>query len=115
MKLYGRIFGSGQLEIMNFRVTASATRKVVDLPTANAGTADGDGRIGTRRAFCARTRSWKEFSVHRRNRITPGVHFQGPAIVEEDESTTVIHSGSYAHVDAHGSLIVKLETARSNA
>jgi N-methylhydantoinase A len=115
MKLYGRIFGSGQLEIMNFRVTASATRKVVDLPTANAGSADGDGRIGTRRAFCARTRSWKEFSVHRRNRITPGVHFQGPAIVEEDESTTVIHSGSYAHVDVHGSLIVKLESARSNA
>jgi N-methylhydantoinase A len=115
LKLYGRVFAAGSLEIMNFRMTAHASRKVVDLPTATAGSGQGDGRIGARRAFCARTRSWKEFSVHRRDRIAPGVHFQGPAIVEENESTTVIHSGSYAHVDAHGSLIVKLESTRSNA
>jgi N-methylhydantoinase A len=53
--------------------------------------------------------------VHRRAAIAPGVHFPGPAIVEENESTTVMHSGSFAYVDGHGSLIVKLEAARSNA
>ncbi|MES3000058.1 MAG: hydantoinase/oxoprolinase family protein [Pseudomonadota bacterium] len=114
MKLYGRLFTAGSLEVMNFRMTASATRKVVDLPTGGAADAKGDGRIGSRRAFCARTRSWKEFSVHRRNAIAPGVPFDGPAIVEEDESTTVIHSGSRAHTDEHGSLIIHLEP-RSNA
>ena len=32
----------------------------------------------------------------------------GPAIVEENESTTVIPSGASAWIDPHGSLIVKL-------
>lgn len=113
-KLYGRTFSAVPLEVMNFRMTASANRKVVDLPTAAGDASEGDGRIGKRRAFCTRTRSWKEFSVHRRDSISPDVHFQGPAIVEENESTTIIHSEAYAHVDVHGSLIIELEPARSN-
>jgi N-methylhydantoinase A/oxoprolinase/acetone carboxylase beta subunit len=115
LKLYGRTFPEGALEVMNFRLAASAQRKVVDLPAATAENSSGDGRIGTRRAFCARTRTWKEFSVHRRSQIAPGVHFPGPAIVEEDESTTVVHSGAYVHADRNGSLIIKLEPARSIA
>ncbi|MBC5767858.1 hydantoinase/oxoprolinase family protein [Ramlibacter albus] len=113
-KLYGRTFPV-PLEVMNFRLSASASRKVIDLPTATTSESKGDGRVGSRRAFCARTKSWKDFSVHRRSAIAPGVHFAGPAIVEEDESTTVIHSDSYAHVDANGSLIIQLEPARSHA
>jgi N-methylhydantoinase A len=115
LKLYGRTFPSAALEVMNFRLAASAQRKVVDLPAPSADSGKDDGRIGSRRAFCARTRTWKEFSVHRRSDIAPGVHFPGPAIVEENESTTVIHSGAYAHTDRNGSLIIKLEPARSNA
>ncbi|MEJ7929184.1 hydantoinase/oxoprolinase family protein [Ramlibacter sp. AN1015] len=113
-KLYGRIFATAPLEIMNFRLAASASRKVVDLPVA-ATENEGDGRIGTRQAFCARSRSWKPFSVHRRHAITPGVHFAGPAIVEENESTTVIHSDSFAYVDRNGSLIVKLESPKGQS
>jgi N-methylhydantoinase A len=67
-----------------------------------------DGRIGERSAYCPRKRAWAPFGVHRRDRIATGVEFDGPAIVEENESTTVIPSGARAHVDAHGSLIVKL-------
>jgi len=115
MKLYGRVFAATPLEIMNFRLAASARRNVVDLPVTASGERQGDGRIGSREAFCARTRSWKEFAVHRRHAIAPGVHFPGPAIVEENESTTVIHSGAFAYVDHHGSLIVQLEAPRSHA
>ena len=69
-------------------------------------------KIGSRRAFCSRTRSWMDFGIHRRASIAPGVEFPGPAIVEENESTTVIPSGALAHIDLHGSLIVKLSSAR---
>jgi len=70
--------------------------------------ARGDGRVGTRRAFCPRARAWADFAVHRRAAIAPGVPFPGPAIVEENESTTVIPGGARARVDEHGSLIVEL-------
>jgi len=113
MKLYGRTFTGAPLEIMNFRLAASARRNVADLPAVNGTGGGGDGRIGSRKAYCARTRTWKNFSVHRRDAITPSVHFAGPAIVEENESTTVIHSGAFVHIDRNGSLIIKLDPAGS--
>ncbi|OZI19809.1 hypothetical protein CAL26_19780 [Bordetella genomosp. 9] len=106
-RLYGRIFQDLPLEIMNFRVTASAQRRIAS-GTGATRAAEGDGKIGTRRAFCTRTRQWMEFGVHRRAEIAPGQPFPGPAIVEENESTTVVPSGSRIHVDAHGSLIIEL-------
>jgi N-methylhydantoinase A len=51
------------------------------------------------------------FSVHRRDRIAVGMVLPGPAIIEEDESTTVVPSGASLHIDEHGSLIVKLARA----
>jgi N-methylhydantoinase A len=107
LKLYGRIFPDLPLEIMSFRLSASARRHVADV--GRGGTpAQGDGRTGTRRAFCPKEKKFVEFAVHRRDRIGTGVEFPGPAIVEENESTTVVPSGARVHVDAHGSLIVKL-------
>jgi N-methylhydantoinase A len=106
-KLYGRIYPNLPLELMNFRLTASAQRRVADIPASGA-KGESDGKAGTRRAFCPRQRAWLEFSVHRRDRITPGVQLSGPAIVEENESTTVVPSGAIASIDAHGSLIVTL-------
>ncbi|WP_427183750.1 hydantoinase/oxoprolinase family protein [Bordetella bronchialis] len=106
-RLYGRVFENLPLEIMNFRVTASAERRVASGAGA-AREAEGDGKIGTRRAFCTRTRQWLDFAVHRRAAIAPGRPFPGPAIVEENESTTVVPSGARIQVDPHGSLIVEL-------
>jgi len=106
-KLYGRIFADMPLEIMNFRLTASARRHVADVAGTRPG-AKGDGRVGSRRAFCPRSRAWTEFAVHRRADIAPGIDFAGPAIVEEDESTTVVPGGARCRVDAHGSLLVEL-------
>ena len=106
-KLYGRVFAGQPLEIMSFRLTASALRQVADVAGTNPA-ARGDGKRGTRRAFCPTTHAWAEFAVHRRDQVEPGVEFGGPAIVEENESTTVIPSGARARIDEHGSLIVQL-------
>ena len=106
-KLYGRTFSGAPLEAMSFRLTASAHRQVAQV-TGISPDARGDGRVGTRRAFCPRARAWADFAVHRRAAIAPGVPFPGPAIVEENESTTVIPGGARARVDEHGSLIVEL-------
>ncbi len=106
-RLYGRTYPHLPLELMNFRLTARAQRHVTELSGANAA-ASGDGRIGTRRAFCPRLRQWADFNVHRRDLIAANRALQGPAIIEENESTTVVPSRASAVVDAHGSLIVTL-------
>ena len=106
-KLYGRVYSDLPLELMTFRLSASAQRKV-SVGDRAGGTGHGDGRSGERQAWCPRQRSWMAFAVHRRDRIAPGLQLPGPAIVEEDESTTVIPSGASFHIDPYGSLIVKL-------
>jgi N-methylhydantoinase A len=107
LKLYGRVYPQLPLEVMSFRLSASSSRNVAGAKAAER-TGTSDGRIGERPAYCPRKRAWMPFAVHRRDRIGTGIEFDGPAIVEENESTTVIPSGARAHVDAHGSLIIKL-------
>jgi N-methylhydantoinase A len=106
-KLYGRIFADLPLEIMSFRLSASSQRRVAAAGGSSV-PLQGDGRTGSRRAFCPKAREWREFSVHRRDRIGTSADIAGPAIVEENESTTIVPSGARARVDAHGSLIVRL-------
>ena len=106
-KLYGRVFPELVLEIMSFRLSASASRNVAGSGGGSV-PKDGDGKVGTRRAFCPKAREWREFGVHRRDRIGTSATLAGPAIVEENESTTVVPSGATVRVDSHGSLIVKL-------
>lgn len=111
-RLYGRIYGELQLEIMNFRLSASVSRRVADAPAAVRSA--GEARVGERRAFCPREKAWLAFAVYRRDRIGAGGELAGPAIVEEDESTTVVPSGARARVDDHGSLIVTLLRPATN-
>ncbi len=107
LKLYGRAYPQLPLEIMNFRLSASARRRVSEI-VERATTAVGDGKVGTRKAYCPRKRAFLDFAVHRRASIAKGVMVEGPAIVEENESTTVVPSDAKARIDAHGSLIVEL-------
>jgi len=95
------------LEIMSFRLSAGAQRRVAG-STGGSVPKEGDGLVGTRRAFCPKAREWRDFAVHRRDRIGTSVELAGPAIIEENESTTVVPSGARIRVDAHGSLIVTL-------
>jgi len=49
-----------------------------------------------------------ETPVYDRYRLGPGASFEGPAIVEERESTAVIGPGGRCRVDQHLTLIVEL-------
>jgi N-methylhydantoinase A len=48
--------------------------------------------------------------VYDRYRLAPGATFDGPAIVEERESTVIVGPGGRCHIDAQHNLVVKLES-----
>jgi N-methylhydantoinase A len=50
-----------------------------------------------------------DFAVHDREALRPGMHFNGPAVVEEASATTVIDDGGQVEVDRYGSLVISLE------
>src|SRR5205823_4397997 len=47
---------------------------------------------------------WHGTAIFRREHLPPGAVVQGPAIVEQMDTTTVIEPRDRAHVDAHGNL-----------
>ena len=52
---------------------------------------------------------WQDAAIYARNDLLPGMSFEGPAIVEQDDTTTVVEPGMVTRVDAFGNLLVELK------
>jgi N-methylhydantoinase A len=95
--------------VMNLRTAVIGRRPTVSLgglaATPAAGTLD-DARVGSRRVWFDGQRH--ETPIYRRERLAVGVRFDGPAIVEQLDSTTVIEPGDHVEVDALGNLIISV-------
>ena len=50
-----------------------------------------------------------ECPVYERYRLSPGSGIEGPAIIEELESTAIIHPGDLVEVDRAGNLVETLK------
>jgi len=109
IKLYGRTFDDLELEIMSLRVTAYAPGRTFD-DVISQKSAEGAQSITRRDAYCPVAEKFIPHAVYQRQTLGSGTNIQGPAIIEEPESTTVVGAGANVSVDASGSLIVKLPT-----
>lgn len=104
------------VEIVHFRLTASGPVP----PMRLASLPEGDGSAaaalkGRRPVYFAETNGYVDCPVYDRYRLRAGDRFEGPALVEERESTVVVLPDSRARVDREGNLIVDLDDARSGA
>lgn len=94
-------------EIVNVRAVALGKSADVAPPTIEKGEADPSA---------ARTRDHQLYMdgrmqdavIYDRALLKAGNRIKGPAIVTEMDSTTLVHSGCEALVDAHGNLIINL-------
>jgi N-methylhydantoinase A len=66
----------------------------------------GDAVVERRRVWFQS--GWTETPVYRRERLPAGARFEGPAIVEQLDATTVIEPGDHVELDALGNMIVTL-------
>lgn len=112
---YGHAMNN-RLQLLNLRVRGIGRTSRPDLVTYPPG--DGDpGRAlrGHRKAFDFGARAVVAFAVYDRAGLRPGDRFDGPALVDEGTSTTVVHSGQRVEVDPHGYLLVRLDPAGGSA
>ena len=109
-KLYGRVYDDLELEIVNLRLSASAPARIGDFGRARGGDGGGGAAqpVSGRAAYCPVAGAFVEHAVYRRDTLAPGFEAEGPAIIEENESTTVVNSGGKITVDDHGSLLIEL-------
>lgn len=107
IKLYGRTFDDLELEVMSLRATAYAPgQSFFDVaPEKAAGLAQP---VAQRDAYCPVVGKFVAHAVYQRQLLGVDTHIQGPAIIEEPESTTIVGVGASMTIDASGSLIVQL-------
>ena len=109
--LYARRYGMASpgeaLEATTWRLTAVLETPPVELPRIEA--APAAAPPGERPAYFPECGGFTATAVHARDALSPGQRIEGPAIVEERESTTVLPPGITAVVDELGSLHVVTE------
>lgn len=104
--LYGHAVPGTPIDAVSWRVIAQGPLPSFGLPPAPAAGVLADAGKGTRRIWQG---GWIEVPVLDRYALGEGVAFDGPAIVEERESTVVIPGPARARIDAHRNLIVTPE------
>ena len=92
--------------IVNLRTVAVGKRNSAPLPGSDA-TASGIPRVSARRQV--HFNGWHDTPIYERAELAPGMRFDGPAIVEQSDTTTVVEPGMDVKVDAKGNLLVKVK------
>ena len=102
---YGAATGAA-IEIVSYRLAAWGLSDKPQLPAIDqAGRSLETSVTGTRVVvFDGRE---QQLPVFARDRLPPGIAVKGPALVEEDGSTTVVPPGWDAALDAAGCLILR--------
>ena len=108
-EIYGYAHRHLGLEIATCRLTASGPRPRIAL--AESDHADTDAAVackGTRPAYFAELGGFVDTPVYDRYLLQGGMVFNGPAIVEEKDSTAVIGPGARVRVDRFANLVAEL-------
>ena len=106
-RAYGFAAPGEPVEFVTLRLTAVgniAKPKLRELPARGGDAASA--RRAVRQVYFAESGGFVDCPSYDRYRLPAGGVIQGPAIVEEMDSTTVIHPGFRAEVDRFGNLLV---------
>ena len=116
-RMYGYAPDSA-VEAVTFRMSALAR-----LPKPSWRVSRGAGSIssgkpspaGSRRAFFRKAGGFADTPVYRRADLPPGCIIDGPAIVEQIDTTTIVLPGQRAASDKHGNLVLSFEEGAGRA
>lgn len=114
-ELYERPGPAVNMEIVNWRVVSSGPTPSVRLNVSTEGNASvtaEDTVKGKRDAWFPEAGGFCSTGVYDRYLMKPGMTFQGPAIVEERESTVIVGPDADCHVDEQFNLVIDMEKCR---
>lgn len=100
---FGADVGSDKLIIATIRVEATGYEQLFRDPAIDAGAApspDGAANVWI-------GNGWQELPIFKRSTLGSGTEIDGPAIVAEDNSTTVIDAGWFGRVNEWGHLLLE--------
>ena len=92
--------------LVNLNTAVIGRRQGVPLEALADAGGEAGAPAGLRRVWFAG--GWRETPIYRRNQLPPGTTFEGPAIVEQLDTTIVVEPGDRVEADALGNLILRI-------
>jgi len=113
-KLYGRTYPESEVEFINFKVRASLPERLLQLPKIEKkkGQTLQQAIKGKRQAYSPLAKDFVPYTVYDRYKLFPDASFQGPAIIEEKESTLIVGEDGHVRMDDYGFLWIELKEVR---
>jgi N-methylhydantoinase A len=109
-RVYGFSAPAEPAEVVSVRLTSVG--RIEKPPNASLEQADGPPQPKEhRRVFFAEAAGYVDCPIHDRYALGAGSAFAGPAVVEELDSTVVVHPGYGVVVDGMGNLVIREEPA----
>jgi N-methylhydantoinase A len=105
-RIYGASAPDEDAEVVTFRVIAEIAVPRLELPEISSGGDASAAQIATRPLYDLDAADFLDAAVYDRAKLTAGARFDGPAVVQQFDSTTVILAGMSCEVDAWGNLII---------
>ena len=106
-QLFERTVREVPIEALNWRLAASAPVPNIALNFGGQPVGSGKALKGQRDVYFAET-GFAPCKVYDRYALKPGDKFEGPAVVEERESTTVVGPGAKVSVDGFHNLVIEM-------
>jgi N-methylhydantoinase A len=103
---YGHMAQAEAVEIVNFQVTAVGLIPKPAMKTYDA--ADAEAKPHETRQAYFNAADARDVPVFRRSTLQPGIRLEGPTIIEEQTSTTVLYPDQRAEVDAYLNIDVEV-------
>jgi N-methylhydantoinase A len=111
--LFSRVIPALDIEVVGWilRAETPARGRAADLPAAAAAAGAKPAPVGSRSLFDPMQREFRDVPVYARTSLKPGNVIQGPAVIAEDETTTIITSGFTAALDSSGAIRLTSKSA----
>ncbi|MBX9702135.1 MAG: hydantoinase/oxoprolinase family protein [Acetobacteraceae bacterium] len=106
-RLYGFLAEEEPVQLVTMRLEATGVVRKADLRAAPLADADATAaRVGRRQVWLSG--AWHAVPILDRDRLRPGNRLEGPAIIEQMDSTTVVPPGWTARVDGFANLVLEV-------
>ena len=103
---FGNVLDNIPVVVVNLRTRVVGTRGGLARRVARAARSSAAPRPIKRRPVYFS--GWHDAAIYAREDLLPGMSFDGPAIVEQDDTTTAVEPGMATRVDAFGNLLMEV-------
>jgi N-methylhydantoinase A len=105
-RLYGRTIAEIDIEVLSWTLTISAPARQLPKEPGDCAPSATPSADSKQSCFDPAQERRGDVPVYSRQSLTPGVAIAGPALITEDQTTTVVSSVFDARIDAYGNIIM---------